>query len=95
MGDLRGPSGRISKPHRRHHRVPPAQPGEYPRHRGQHAHHVTKRIAELGVTLTATDAAIDKLADKGFDPVYGARPLRRAIQTAIEDGTAEKKLTAS
>ncbi|MGI6029654.1 MAG: ATP-dependent Clp protease ATP-binding subunit [Candidatus Heteroscillospira sp.] len=56
---------------------------------------VEKRIAELGITLTVTDEALDKLADKGFDPVYGARPLRRAIQTAIEDSTAELVLQGS
>ncbi len=54
---------------------------------------VEKRIADLGIELSVSDEALDKLADKGFDPVYGARPLRRAIQTAIEDGTAERLLS--
>ena len=53
---------------------------------------VEKRIAGLGVTLTVTDEALDKLAGKGFDPVYGARPLRRKIQSTVEDGIAEKML---
>ncbi|MGE4353799.1 MAG: ATP-dependent Clp protease ATP-binding subunit [Oscillospiraceae bacterium] len=53
---------------------------------------VEKRISDLGVTLSVDDAALDKLADLGFDPAYGARPLRRAIQTAVEDATAEKIL---
>ena len=56
---------------------------------------VCKRIADLGITLTVTDEALDKLADQGFDPIYGARPLRRAIQTAIEDTTAEELLTGT
>ena len=38
------------------------------------------------------DSAIDILADVGFDPVYGARPLRRAIQSKVEDLLAEKLL---
>ena len=39
-----------------------------------------------------TDSAIDVLAEKGFDASYGARPLKRAIQTLIEDVAAEKIL---
>ena len=42
-----------------------------------------------------TDEALDKLAGKGFDPVYGARPLRRVIQTDIEDNVAELVLTGT
>ena len=36
--------------------------------------------------------AVEKIADEGFDPVYGARPLRRAIQSKIEDRIAEEML---
>ncbi len=53
---------------------------------------VAKRMKDMGITLETEDSAIDVLADKGFDPVYGARPLRRAIQTAVEDAAAEKML---
>jgi len=53
---------------------------------------VTERIASLGVTLTVTGEALDKLSEQGFDPVYGARPLRRAIQGAVEDKVAELML---
>lgn len=53
---------------------------------------VTARLGDLGVNLSVTDEALDKLAEQGFDPVYGARPLRRTIQSAIEDAAAEKKL---
>ena len=53
---------------------------------------VQKRLDGLGITLTVEDAAIDIVADKGFDVTYGARPLKRAIQTLIEDGIAEKML---
>jgi len=51
-----------------------------------------KRIAELGVTLEADEAAVKKLAQAGFDPVYGARPLRRVIQNEVEDAVAEQML---
>ena len=50
---------------------------------------LNKRLADLDVQATFTDAAVDALADKGFDKVYGARPLRRAIQTQIEDPLSE------
>ena len=39
---------------------------------------------DVSVTLTLTDAAIDKIADAGFDPVYGARPLKRYMQSHLE-----------
>lgn len=50
------------------------------------------RIAERGVCLEVDEAALDVLVGKGFDPVMGARPLRRAIQSSIEDAAAEKLL---
>ena len=54
---------------------------------------LTKRSSEsLGITLTAGKTAIAHLADVGFDQKYGARPLRRAIQTEVEDLLAEKVL---
>ncbi|MEM1262354.1 MAG: ATP-dependent chaperone ClpB [Pseudomonadota bacterium] len=53
------------------------------------------RLAERELTLTLTDAARDLLADAGFDPVYGARPLKRAIQTRVENPLAERILAGS
>jgi ATP-dependent Clp protease ATP-binding subunit ClpC len=53
---------------------------------------VAERMKAMGIDLSYEDSAIELLADKGFDPVYGARPLRRAIQNAIEDAAAEKIL---
>ncbi len=50
------------------------------------------RVRDLEITLTVTEEAIAELARAGFDPVYGARPLRRAIQSRIEDPLAEKLL---
>ena len=49
-----------------------------------------KRLAENGITVEFTDSAVEKIADEGFDKIYGARPLRRAIQTKIEDMLSEK-----
>jgi ATP-dependent Clp protease ATP-binding subunit ClpC len=53
---------------------------------------VSKRLEKLGIDLTASDEAVSLLADTGYDPVYGARPLRRAIQSAVEDRAAEQLL---
>ncbi|MBK8296344.1 MAG: ATP-dependent Clp protease ATP-binding subunit [Saprospiraceae bacterium] len=47
------------------------------------------RIEQLGYHLTLTDEAIDFLAEKGFDPQFGARPLHRAVQKYLEDALAE------
>lgn len=51
-----------------------------------------KRIADLGLTLEVTDEAKAFLARKGYDTVYGARPLRRLIQTMVEDRFSEALL---
>lgn len=53
---------------------------------------VKDRLAANGITAEFTDAAIEKIAENGFDENYGARPLRRAIQSDIEDMIAEKML---
>ncbi len=50
------------------------------------------RLEENGIKAEFTDAAIDKISENGFDATYGARPLRRAIQSGIEDMIAEKML---
>ncbi|HZA03020.1 MAG TPA: ATP-dependent chaperone ClpB [Propionibacteriaceae bacterium] len=55
-------------------------------------HRLNARLAERRITVQATDAAKDWLALTGFDPVYGARPLRRLIQTTIEDQLARMVL---
>ncbi len=47
------------------------------------------RLAERRLTLKVTDAAKDWLADEGYDPAYGARPLRRLVQTEIGDRLAK------
>ena len=56
---------------------------------------VKARMEAMEITLTATDEALGLLAETGFDPVYGARPLRRAIQSTVEDTAAERILDGS
>jgi ATP-dependent Clp protease ATP-binding subunit ClpB len=55
--------------------------------------HLSSRLADKDIELKLTDSAFDKLAEAGFDPVYGARPLKRAIQTYIENPLANKILS--
>ncbi len=50
------------------------------------------RVKDMNITLEFTDEAINALADAGFDKTYGARPLRRAIQSKIEDRLSELML---
>ena len=54
---------------------------------------LSRRVADnVGVTLTFEESALDRLAELGFDKVYGARPLRRAIQSNVEDLLSEEIL---
>lgn len=48
-----------------------------------------ERLQERDITLKVSDAALDFLGEAGFDPVYGARPLKRAIQQDLENGLAQ------
>jgi ATP-dependent Clp protease ATP-binding subunit ClpB len=51
-----------------------------------------KRLAKMEIKLDVSDAALQQIATAGFDPVYGARPLRRAIQSEIENPLAKNIL---
>jgi ATP-dependent Clp protease ATP-binding subunit ClpB len=51
-----------------------------------------RRLAERDLTLELSEEARDRLGEAGFDPVYGARPLKRAIQQQIENPLAERIL---
>jgi ATP-dependent Clp protease ATP-binding subunit ClpB len=51
-----------------------------------------RRLTEAGIVLEVTDAALTLLAREGYDPVYGARPLRRAIQRELENPLARRLL---
>ncbi len=53
---------------------------------------VRERIAEQNLTLLVTDAAKELISDEGYDPDFGARPLRRVIQNQIEDALSERIL---
>ena len=55
--------------------------------------HLYKRIEELGYHVNLSDEAKEFVATKGYDVQFGARPLKRAIQTYIEDGLCEKILS--
>src|SRR5579885_1995582 len=50
--------------------------------------HVGKRLAERGIAVEFTEPALAKLAEAGYDPVYGARPLKRAVQALVENPLA-------
>lgn len=54
-----------------------------------------KRMESMGIVIELTDSAKEFLADKGFDPAFGARPLRRALQKYVEDPLAEEILKGS
>jgi ATP-dependent Clp protease ATP-binding subunit ClpC len=51
---------------------------------------LTQRMQEHHITITVDGAVIDKLASDGFDPVYGARPLRREVERQVENPLAMK-----
>jgi ATP-dependent Clp protease ATP-binding subunit ClpB len=57
--------------------------------------YLRNRLAERDIRIHLSDAARDKLADAGFDPVYGARPLKRAIQQQVENPLAQEILKGS
>ncbi|WP_426876010.1 ATP-dependent chaperone ClpB [Glaesserella parasuis] len=52
-----------------------------------------KRMAERGYEVTVTDAAVDHIGEAGFDPLFGARPLKRAIQQELENTLAQQILS--
>ena len=56
---------------------------------------LAKRLKELDITLYFDDSAVSAVSEAGFDKVYGARPLRRAIVSNIEDTLSEKMLDGS
>ena len=53
---------------------------------------VEKRMKAMNIEVSFSEELISMIAKEGFDPTYGARPLRRAIQTKVEDFLAEKML---
>lgn len=55
-------------------------------------HYLVERLGAREITLEVSEEALDRLGDSGFDPVYGARPLKRAIQRDLENPLAQKIL---
>jgi ATP-dependent Clp protease ATP-binding subunit ClpB len=55
--------------------------------------HLRLRLAERDITLAVSDAALDLLGEAGFDPIYGARPMKRAIQQQLENPLAQNILS--
>jgi ATP-dependent Clp protease ATP-binding subunit ClpC len=56
------------------------------------ANELQKRLADQDINFELTEKAKAKIADEGFDPEYGARPLRRALQKQVEDRLSEELL---
>jgi ATP-dependent Clp protease ATP-binding subunit ClpB len=52
-----------------------------------------KRLLDRNLELTLDDSALDRLSEAGYDPVYGARPLKRAIQQQVENPLAQAILS--
>lgn len=59
------------------------------------AQEIINRLGDLEISARVTDTAVDIIADAGFDPEYGARPIRRAIQKQIEDELSEMLLSGA
>ena len=51
-----------------------------------------KKLQDMDIAMEFTTAAVEAVAEKGYDPNYGARPLRRVIQSQLEDPISEKML---
>jgi len=54
--------------------------------------HLVDRLAQRNITLHISNEAVDKLATDGYDPAYGARPLKRLIQQYVENPLAKRIL---
>ena len=79
---------RVHQPDRRDRALPPAQPGRPGHHRGRAAPKLRGRLAERRLALVVEPEAEMWLARAGYDPDFGARPLRRVLQHQIEDPLA-------
>ena len=55
--------------------------------------YLRKRLLDRNIDIELSEAALDKIGEAGFDPVYGARPLKRAIQQEIENSLAQEILS--
>ena len=82
------PAG-IPQPRRRDHPVPPAQADEMGKIVDIQMARLRKLLEDRKITIVLEPSARDWLADKGWDPAYGARPLKRVIQKSVQDPLAE------
>ena len=83
---------RVPQPHRRHRGVPPAHEDEIVQIVDLMAGNLDDRLRERDMGIELTLAAKELLAERGYDPALGARPLRRTIQREVEDALSEKIL---
>jgi hypothetical protein len=81
----------VPQPHRQDHRVPALQE-QLVEIVGLQAAHLAARLVSQGIGLEITDAAKQYLAREGYNPDFGARPLRRLIQKEIENVIARQVL---
>jgi ATP-dependent Clp protease ATP-binding subunit ClpA len=91
-GDGRGEDllpARVHQPDRRGRRLPCARRAAHPVDRRIQLAYLEKRLAQLELKLEVADSAMSEVATAGFDPVYGARPLKRSIQSQLEDPLAK------
>ena len=80
---------RVPEPHRRDRHLPQPGPRADPAASWRSScGDLRKRLAERKITLELTEAAQKTLAEHGYDPVFGARPLKRAIQRMVENPLA-------
>lgn len=54
---------------------------------------LNRRLVERGIVLEPTEAFLEWVSEKGYDPVYGARPLKRFLQKRVETGLARKLIS--
>ena len=85
------PAG-VPQPRRRDHPVPPAAPAGYGPHRRDPAEAAGEAACRSQDHARPRPGGVDWLAAKGYDPAYGARPLKRVIQKELQDPLAEKIL---
>ena len=89
------PAG-VPQPRRRHHRLPPAAArSTWAAIVDIQLERLQSLLKEREITLTLTPQARQWLADEGYDPLYGARPLKRVIQREVQDGLAEEILSGT
>ena len=54
--------------------------------------HLDAQLEQHGITLEVTEAALDRIAEKGYDPAFGARPLKRVVQQCVQNPLAVELL---